>query len=109
MQLYTLLVLVEQITSWQLECCRETPFVLQESVLDSDLKSNLFQLYFLQNNKFLTEVLVGILKWPEETTKTLQCNWNNIEKNRRQCNLLGTSCFSNSSQWSGSCLSQCAY
>lgn len=60
LQLYVLLVLVVQITSWHLECCREMPFVLQESVLDSDLKYNLFQLYFLQNNKFLKEVLVGI-------------------------------------------------
>lgn len=58
---------MEQVTSCHLEYCSEMPFVLQGSVFHSDLKYNLFQFSFLQNNKFLKEVLVGALKWSEET------------------------------------------
>lgn len=61
---------MEQITSCYLEYCINMPFILQDSVLDSDLKYNIFQLYFyytftiiqlyfLQNNEFFKEFWSG--------------------------------------------------
>jgi len=53
---------MEQITSCLFKYCSEMHFVLEESVLDSGLNYDIFQLCFLQNNKLRKEALVRILK-----------------------------------------------